>query len=87
VLGSSRPFVGNVTVPIAHFVSLKVSNMVRAIAGCGLFTAIRKRASVTTLRVVLIVYMTAEMAIAMKPRAGAPEYTANEPLRAVVAVG
>jgi hypothetical protein len=87
VLANSRLFVGNVAVPIAHFISLKVSNMICAIANCGLFTALRKRASVTTLCVVLIVHVTTKMAITVKPGAGASEYTTNEPLRAVIAVG
>jgi hypothetical protein len=39
------------------------------------------------LRIVTIIYVPIEVLVAMKPWSGADEYTAGEPLRAVIAVG
>jgi hypothetical protein len=52
-----------------------------------LLAALRHRSGITVMRVVAIVYVAIEAAMTVKPRAGADEYPAAEPIGPVISVG
>jgi hypothetical protein len=73
--------------PIAHFISLEVGNPFRTPRWIGSLATRGHRATIATLRVVVVIYMTMEVAMSTKPRASANEDTAGKPFRSVVAIG
>jgi uncharacterized cupredoxin-like copper-binding protein len=75
-----------VTVSVAHLVSMEVfGGAVPSVPGS--VAVVWKITAIAVIRMKVIVYMTAEVIGAMKPRAGTDEDSAAKPLRAIVAVG
>jgi len=50
-------------------------------------STVRYRASIATVNIEMVIYMTVKVSRAVKPRASTDEDTAGEPFRTVVAVG
>ena len=68
-----------VTAAIAHFISFEVANMVEPILPFGSLAAIWIAAPIAVVRMEAVVYMSAEVAVAMKPWTGADKPAASEP--------
>jgi hypothetical protein len=81
------PAVDGMAASVTHFVALEVGDVVDTIVRFGSFSAGRSGAAVAVLRVVVVIYMSAEAFGAMEPRAHTDERSAGKPLRAIVAVG
>jgi hypothetical protein len=71
--------VAYVTLPVACFIAMEVLEGLGASFGHG--------AVVTVVRIVAVVDVAVEAAVAVKPGAGSDKEAAGEPVRAVVAVG
>jgi len=71
--------VAGVALPIPRFVSLEVVE--------GLVSALRQRSMVTVVRVIAVVDVAVEAAMAVEPGAGSDKDSTNKPVRAIVAVG
>jgi hypothetical protein len=69
----------NVTSPISRLIPLEMSKWLRS--------APRQRPSISMMRIVPVIDVAVESTRAVKPWAGANKYTADEPIRPVVAVG
>jgi hypothetical protein len=76
----------HVAAPISHFISLEVGNLVHVFIRFGFVAAVRCRTRVAAMRIEVVVDVAVEVGRAVKPRAGANEYTACKPFRAVIAV-
>ena len=72
-----------VPVPVTNLIPTKVLIAVMR----GVFAAMRIRALVSMMRVIAVIDMSAKVACAMKPWAGAHEDPAAKPLRSIVAIG
>jgi hypothetical protein len=73
--------------PVSHFISSEVVNVVDTLRRVRAVAMIWRRAGVSVMNIEMVVYVTAKVSRAVKPRAGANENAVREPLRTVVAVG
>jgi hypothetical protein len=76
----------DVTTSIPHFISLKVGNLVHVFVRLGSVATVRRWAGIAMMHIEVIIDVAVEMSWSMKPRAGANEYSAYKPFRAVIAV-
>jgi hypothetical protein len=76
-----------VATPVAHFISFKICHFINTLRRLGFLADLWRWALIAVIRMKAVIYVTPEIVRAVKPRASANEYTAGEPLRAVVAVG
>src|ERR1700676_961346 len=76
-----------VAVPIMHFISSEMVDLIDAIRLLTAITTVRYSAFKATLNIETAIYMTVKVCRAVKPGAGPKEDTTHKPFRAVVAIG
>jgi hypothetical protein len=76
-----------VTLAIVRFICFEVGRVAGGLFRIGLIAGVWGRAFVAVRWIVMVIHVALEIVGAVKPRAGADEYAAGEPFRAVVAVG
>ena len=79
-------FFGYVPAAITHFVPFEVGDLIDRLSGFGPIANFGHRTFVPMVWMEVVIYVTFEVLVAMKPRAGANEDTPSKPFRAVVAV-
>jgi hypothetical protein len=85
-LGSGTVFAGAVVTSVAYM-ALPIPRLVCVEVVERLLAALRHRSGIPVMRVVAVVYVAIEAVMTVKPRAGADEYPATEPIRPVISVG
>jgi len=81
------PVATYVAASITHFIASEVGNRTGTPCWLRPVATVRHRAPIATLNIVVVIYMTAKLGMAMKPRASTNEDTAGKPFGAVIAVG
>jgi hypothetical protein len=72
--------------PVPHLVSMEVRHPVDMILRPGMFSPVRKSASISMVRIEMIVYVPVKVGRPAVPRTRADEGASDEPFRSVVAV-
>ena len=88
---SARPFLAFVlacmAAPIPHFIPFEMGHVLGMRCGLVFVATLWRRAFIAVFRVIIVIYVAAEVIAAMKPRTGTDENTTGKPFRTVVAGG
>jgi hypothetical protein len=85
-LKSGAVFMASIVTCVAY-VALPIHRRVRVEVVERLLSALRHRPVVTVMRIVAIINVAVEAVMAMEPGTGSDKNSANEPIRAVIAIG
>jgi hypothetical protein len=75
-----------VAAPITHFIAFEVGNRTGTPRWLRSIATVRYWASITTLNIVVVIYVAAKLGVAVKPRTSTNEDTTDKPFGTVIAV-